>query len=81
MLKKITKFKKIKYNLKLQNKPPKNLQELQESLLQLQEQWLEGFWAFDRENKPGNRGSITASSPLPFPADGDTHRHLQKAKT
>jgi len=27
-----------------------------------------------------NRGSVKASSPLPFPADGDTYRHLQKVK-
>jgi hypothetical protein len=66
--------------------------------MQLQEQWLEGFWAFEqwlrvsstrhhhlaargftrrRENKLGNRVSVTASSPLPFLAGGGKQRHLQ----
>jgi len=33
-----------------------------------------------RENNPGNRGSVTASSTLHFPAGGEEHRHLQKKK-
>jgi len=31
-----------------------------------------------RENKPGNRGVVTASSPLPFPAGGEEICHLQQ---
>jgi hypothetical protein len=31
-----------------------------------------------RENQPGNRGAVTASSPLPFPAGGEEIGHLQQ---
>jgi len=33
-----------------------------------------------RESNPRNRGSVTASSTLHFPAGGEDHRHLQKKK-
>jgi len=41
-----------------------------------------GAWAhYPPREKPGNRGwSVLASSPLPFPAGGEEHCHLQQEK-